>query len=385
MTELFLTPILGVFVQNKTENTLFTDEPLCKHLSIEAPRYNLEVVVLTPTSRIVKAGSAVTGYCYHLGQWKRCIKKLPTLVWNRCLKSTISSFNDELKHVYKITPHWSTSLPNKWRVYCALQKNKHMTPYLPLTILLNDTNQWLCYLTGWQDGFFIKPTCGSHGQKTYHVMENNKQNVWIIKETRLCKQPFVRLFHDREDIVKWLKNLSQQQSFIIQPYLNLNYNSCPFDVRVLMQKNENGKWSFTGSIVREGLLGTLTSNLSGGGKAIPALTFLNEVYGEAKAQKISAKIKELSFVIPTLLEQNFGRFGELGLDFGVDPIGQTWLLEVNSKPGRKGFFMAGTKKSTRHTITKPLSYARYLLQQKVSALPLLLNQPYVNIYPAKLA
>ena len=46
--------------------------------------------------------------------------------------------------------------------------------------------------------------------------------------------------------------------------------------------------------------------------------------------KIIQTIRDLSAQLPSLLEEGFGRLGELGIDFGVDTKGRVWILEVNS-------------------------------------------------------
>jgi len=60
-------------------------------------------------------------------------------------------------------------------------------------------------------------------------------------------------------------------------------------------------------------------------------------------------------------ESSFGRFAELGLDFGVEPDGRLWLLEMNSRPGREAFagFAGGT---ARTAVERPLLYARLLCE-----------------------
>ncbi|WP_036724954.1 YheC/YheD family protein, partial [Paenibacillus forsythiae] len=114
----------------------------------------------------------------------------------------------------------------------------------------------------------------------------------------------------------------------------------PFDVRVLMQKDGNGRWTLGGMAVRLGPRGSLTSNLHGGGTAVHPASFLRKQYGGAAAN-ILAELALASAFLPPLLEAGFGRLGELGLDFGIDPGGRIWLLEANSKPGRSAFALTG--------------------------------------------
>nr|WP_231638566.1 YheC/YheD family protein [Paenibacillus sp. JCM 10914] len=109
----------------------------------------------------------------------------------------------------------------------------------------------------------------------------------------------------------------------------------------------------------------MTSNLHGGGTAYPAQPYLSAQYGEETAMKIIKTVYDVSALLPSLLEESFGRLGELGIDFGVDPTGRVWLLEVNSKPGRQAFALAGDTRAARLAIEHPIRYARYLLLRQL--------------------
>src|SRR5690606_3703184 len=63
--------------------------------------------------------------------------------------------------------------------------------------------------------------------------------------------------------------------FIIQQGLDLRLPSgSVHDYRLLIQKNGSGKWEVTGCVGRIGASGSVTSNLHGGGTAVPMLKLL---------------------------------------------------------------------------------------------------------------
>ncbi|WP_277714094.1 YheC/YheD family protein [Paenibacillus mucilaginosus] len=69
----------------------------------------------------------------------------------------------------------------------------------------------------------------------------------------------------------------------------------------------------------------------------------------------------LAAELPEALEAGYGRFAELGIDFGVDRDGRLWLLEVNSKPGRSVFTLLGDARAAEAALLRPLQYAASLL------------------------
>ncbi|MNJ52792.1 Endospore coat-associated protein YheD [compost metagenome] len=214
----------------------------------------------------------------------------------------------------------------------------------------------------------MKPQNGTHGKRTLYVkmLDAELGEGLLLIGRDGSNQLFRRRFRSRQGGLDWIHKFIGASTFLLQPYLQLNNSKGePFDVRVLMQKNENGVWSMTGMAVRAGRKHSLTSNLHGGGTAHRALPFLTAELGEHAGQKAARIIRNLSHDIPEHLESNFGRLAELGIDFGVDRTGHVWILEVNSKPGRSSLFRIGDMQGARKSVENPIQYARYLLLRKI--------------------
>lgn len=116
--------------------------------------------------------------------------------------------------------------------------------------------------------------------------------------------------------------------------------------------------------VRKGQDGSLTSNLHGGGTALPVGSFLAGQFSSKQADMILKELYSLSVLIPVVLESSHGQLAELGIDFGIDTSGQLWILEVNSKPGRSALSRINEAASYIHAVTNPVHYARYLLKSR---------------------
>ncbi|WP_440118306.1 YheC/YheD family endospore coat-associated protein [Paenibacillus sp. QZ-Y1] len=363
------TKTVAVLVRAIKGSPPFSDELFCRRLHLESKPFGLNIIVL-PVSDGSEEFQLKQGYAYVSGKWK--IVPLPTLdlLMNRCLKPLPRKFRQQLQEfVAPIGQHqhryWSTSLPGKWKVHRALSTDAGLRSLLAPTTLLHSDTSWERWLVRFPKGIFFKPVSGTHGKDTFRLYQGDRDVSWIIEGRNTRNELIHRTFDCPQDVYAWLESYKTGNKMIMQPYLELNHHGRPFDIRALVQKNGQGRWSLTGCMVREGPAGSLTSNLHGGGKAHPAYPYLLNRYGRVHAETLLGTIRETVTLIPTLLESRFGRLAELGLDFGADTQGRLWLLEVNSKPGRSSFAEAGDPRMHTLTYTRPLAYARYLLQQPV--------------------
>src|SRR5690606_3104683 len=137
------------------------------------------------------------------------------------------------------------------------------------------------------------------------------------------------------------------------------------DYRLLVQKNSRGEWTPTGCAARIGPVGSVTSNLHGGGRAASMAAVLpGWVGGTAKAERIRQETEQFGIDTARYLEEQFGPLCELALDIAIDRSGQFWLLEVNPKPAREVFRQAGEKDAYRRALVRPLQYALWLYKNR---------------------
>lgn len=133
------------------------------------------------------------------------------------------------------------------------------------------------------------------------------------------------------------------------------------DYRMLVQKNGQGQWEVTGGAGRIGPERSVTSNLHGGGKAVPMNTLLAQLTSsEEKRSEIRRTAERLSLETAAYLEQSYGALCELALDLAIEKSGRIYILEVNPKPAREVFIQTGDTDAYRRAIIKPLEYALWM-------------------------
>ncbi|MBR2565603.1 MAG: YheC/YheD family protein [Paenibacillus sp.] len=362
---------IAILVRQAPGSPPFTDERFCRRLSVEGPRYGLRIIVIPIPSKLTER-SLSRGYTYEQKQWRSVPLQPMALMMNRCLGPLSKNVKQQLEQYlppgYSLRQRsWSAALPGKWEVHRTLSRCSIIRKLLVPTSRAKSPIPWEIWLARWPKGLFFKPESGTHGKNTFRLSMADIPSVWYAEGRNTNNEPFHLTFHQASDVSSWLESHQAVQKMIVQPYLELSHYGRAFDIRALVQKNGQGRWTLTGCMVREGPDNSLTSNLHGGGTAYPADAYLNERYGEDLAASLLTQISHTASLIPPLLESRFGRLGELGLDFGADVHGQLWLIEVNSRPGRTSFANAEDERMHALTYTQPLAYARYLLQQHILA------------------
>lgn len=365
---------LGVMACRKPGFPPFAEKQFLRELSLKSEGLGMQVFVFcpddaSPVSGADSAADRIKGYRFNPEEgWSTGTFPLPDIVYDRCLHRSgeeTAAAGELLNRMSQLgVKLWSRGLPGKQKVHQLLKRSSAIKPYLPATLSYTGAESLSRALLAFGGRLFMKPSGGSQGRHTLYLALTDQQRVRLQGRDR-SNRMFLHTIPVQE-MNEWVGSFTGRRRFIIQPFLKLrNGNGHPYDIRSLVQKNDRGIWSVTGIAVRQGADQGLTSNLHGGGTAFPALPYLTTDFGEEKATGIMRTIRDLSAQLPALLEEGFGRLGELGIDFGVDTSGRVWILEVNSKPGRRAFTLTGDGHAARLSVEHPIQYARYLLLRQL--------------------
>lgn len=360
---------VGILVAKSEGAVPFAEPAFCRNLCITGEQQGLEVYVFSPVSVNLENG-LVAGYFYEDGRWGRKWFSPPDIIYDRYFSRDRRQLNQKQQTLSLLKKSHAfifltQSLSGKWSVYRTLSRYPHFIPYLPETVKYQDPAGLSEWLNSHRKEAFLKPQMGTQGRRTLHVKMLEAGDEIHITGRAGNNNLINRRSPSLKQGLEWIDKFIGRRPFLIQPYLELsNAEGEPFDIRVLMQKNETGRWENTGMAARVGRKESVTSNLHGGGTAHKALPYLISEFGSHTGRKIATLIQELAAKIPEALEAHCGRLAELGIDFGVDRNGKVWILEVNSKPGRTSFVKIGDLRSARKSIQNPMGYARYLLHSK---------------------
>lgn len=359
---------VGVMVSQTEVGRHVTENKFYAELCALGPKFGLDVYVFSPL--FVNAfAKTVPGFIYIPERlcWERRTFPLPDLIYDRSFFAKRSDFERHrmaLVRMARLKPVscLGCGLKSKWDVLQSLRCDPLLRPFLPQTGKLLDSTTLIKWLAKW-GRVFIKPQGGSQGKGTAAIIRLAGEG-YLVRARDLRNQPVEQQFSGTEQLTAWVREWCGTRRFLIQPYLSLRTSAgVAFDIRALVQKNGHGLWELTGMAVRKGRAGSITSNLHGGGSAYELQPFLAGQFGREQGERIAAELRVLAKRIPPVLERFNGRLAELGLDFGVDQEGHVWIIEANSKPGRKAFFTLDRGTAYRKAIEQPIAYARYVLHR----------------------
>lgn len=345
-------------------NQLFFEKGFYKYLQLLGKKKNILVYVFYPDS-INWDKAIVNGYHFNFSKkkWENKQYPLPNFIYDRCFYVSAKTYFKYKPHVEKIKQNKRISLlghglKGKWEVYEILTKGSLYANHLPKTEKYKNPNQLLAWLKNFP--IILKPIGGSHGAGVIKVAKDN--NNFIVIGRNYFNHKITFKFQDKQKFINWINQFIGRKKFIIQQYLDLfTSNKQPFDVRVLVQKDQQGTWDVTGMSARLGDKDNITSNLHGGGRVEQLASLLEREFGQDKANIILNDINKLVLAIPSFLENSHGNLFELGIDIGIDRQGRVWIIEVNSKPGRKVFSLLNDKEKTIKALSRPILYTEYLI------------------------
>jgi len=248
----------------------------------------------------------------------------------------------------------------KWDAYRFLKNNPELLPYLPETRLVNSFHQVEIMAKKYRS-IYLKPVNGTKGKNIIRVSKNKNSpgySYYYQSNGTLYKGNAPDFYY----LKKRLRPLMAGRSYLVQREISLiRYDGGLVDIRVMAQKDNRGRWELTGMACRVGKRGAITSNISSGGSGKKVETVLRKAFSDNKQiNQIMETVAFVSLTAAQTLEYNLGNCGEMGIDIGVDKLGQVWFIEANLRPARYVFSMIGEKETRLKSVETPLLYARYL-------------------------
>lgn len=271
----------------------------------------------------------------HINEWENCEFPLPQILYDRCFYKE-DPHSQQCKAIVK----WLKTkkdllflgygLPNKMELYSKLS-DSDLSPYLLKSSLVASGESVIDDLAS-NKPLIMKPVNGSQGRGVYYLEKINNE---IIVQTDKNNKTVSRTFPYKEKAISLINFLIKDRDYLIQEYKKLSNNkNQPFDIRVLLQKNENGNWHEAAKGIRTGKEKGIVSNISAGGTISAYKDWLSG-YPSAKRDYLNNEITDILRMLPQVLETHFPPLFELGIDIGVSEDLSIWILDVNSKPGRK--------------------------------------------------
>ncbi|MGC5327921.1 YheC/YheD family protein [Brevibacillus sp. SYSU BS000544] len=315
-------------------------------------------VIFTP-DRVDLQKRTISGYVLENGEWVQQTVDYPTISFDIGYYHQPRA-NVQVRNIKNCTelPFINYGLGSKWNMHERLLKVEELQSYLIPTEYATDVSTVMKMVDEYQS-VMLKPIYGKEGKGIVRISHANGN---YMLEKGLTKQSFRSV----RKLSQQIETILGRRRFLVQRWIPiLNQNGVVFDVRALVQKNKRGKWNVRGTAVREGVKGKITSNLMDGGYPFEVVPYLANMLGKKKSRKIYRKVKQLSLIVSERMESLYERRqSQLGIDWGIDLLGNIHLIEVNIKPGVLPFKQVFGIDTKQESIRWPIQYARFFVRNR---------------------
>lgn len=230
----------------------------------------------------------------------------------------------------------SKHIASKLKKTIVLLKNKRLVLHIPPTkpFSFSTLKQMLL-----QYGMvYLKPVIGLKGKG---VMRAEKVEVGY----KLRKGRNSLIFKDIQGLYQYVRQNTGSKSYLVQKGIwTLQHNGRPFDLRIMVQKNEKRIWEVTGIVGRVAAPKLIVTNRSQGGKCLSIEGLFKPYIGSEKIPPYKQSLFRLSRIIARELQKTYPAINQLGVDIAVSHDLKPWILEVNTSPAVNPFIQLGNKR-----------------------------------------
>ncbi|MDQ0217630.1 YheC/YheD family protein [Peribacillus cavernae] len=315
--------------QLRSEEMYFTE------VALASEKENLFVYRFCP-AKIDTGAETIHGekYDYPTKEWIASQFSIPDFIYDRSFHGLIRQSEKVRFKIEWLKNHSAFlgfGLPGKHTVFQSLAQMDRLSRFLPPVKRMNKTGDIWRELSSHKK-IILKPEFGSRGIGIYLLCM--EADGWLVRMTKR-ENGYERFFDKKAALERWFLQLLQECPYVSQPYIELsNSEDEPYDVRIMLQKDSKNNWIERGRGVRVGRKHCITANLAAGARAVRFESLL-QTFPPLLQPKIEMEIQDIIHQLPIELEDKFNRLFEIGLDLGIDKKGGVWILDINSKPGRK--------------------------------------------------
>jgi hypothetical protein len=352
------TPLIGILAADGNKRFLGNQENFADLIRMGWTQGE-QIVVLTPKG--IRDNYWCSGFTLdkHSKQnrWLRALFPLPPVIYNRIPNRKIEKkpfvqmiIQKLLKadHVHIFNP----SFFDKWTFFQHMQESEKLKSLLPETTRLDSPETLSHFLKQHQD-LYLKPIEGKAGIGMMRL-RIIPQGFELIHQTP--KEKKKRILRRFSTCYQLIHRLTQQKPYLIQQTIPLaTYQEQPFDIRMLLQKDEKGTWQITGTGIRVAGKEAISTHVPMGGRIVQFNEAISAAFGD-HSKAIGEKLEQTGLEIAKWLEQKQGYLlGEMSLDLGIESNQRIWVFEANAKPQK--FDEPDIRK---RSLIRLIQYARYV-------------------------
>lgn len=355
-------PIIGILAI-EGEKGFRGNQKNFRDLIQEGRSRGIQVYVFTP-SKVNWAANTIEGFYYDAGKkrWDTSRFQLPDVIYNRIPYRENEAKPEVQKFLQTMLSHPEISMFNpsffdKGKLFESLNRVPQVQPYLPETKPLRQIGD-LHELLAKYPFVYLKPVAGKAGMGILRVERRPDGTFTQYAQAESGSKQFH--YQQLADCWQALQPQLRQQSYLVQQGITINsIHGRPFDLRVLVQKNGDGKWEISGVGARIAGQNSITTHVPRGGAIGRPEKLLQRLFGESSTEVLNRVKKAALLLAQSIEQQNPHSLGEMSMDFGVDKEGRAWFFEANAKPMK--FDEPHIRKKS---LSRIIDYSLYLFNKK---------------------
>lgn len=338
--EIYLGPVVGVFVNTKVTAAIRVGKPSFftqKHAEAGSKTnclayfYSIEGVNLDE--------GKIKGYTFvqSLNKWICDWFPMPDVIYDLGAKLDKygKPYGKYMRQQFRVNNiHFINSQRHlsKWKVHECLSKYPDMSIYLPKTTFYRSFTDVSSMLSEFKF-IFVKATNGSQGKQVLSIEKIDKGYKLNFNKHGLKEIIYKKI----EDVKVFVEKFTKKRTCIVQQGIKLiKYNGRNMDLRLLMMKDEQGKWEAVEPHCRIAQKTYKITNWSLGGDWISYEKVYPHLRSSFRKRSIPDEEELVNATKKVLYyyEKELGSFGELGMDMAIDIYGHIWFIEANTKPDK---------------------------------------------------
>lgn len=166
-----------------------------------------------------------------------------------------------------------------------------------------------------------------------------------------------------EEVVEKIDGIFQSERVIMQSAINvLEIKRGNVDMTAIIQKDGSGNLGVRAFLVRMEKEECPITSIRSGSSVYTMDNFLKEFYNYSRVEISEIKNQISEFLITTFkcIEEAYGEFGEIGIDFAIDKEWKLWFVKFNAKPGKEIVHLSSDDAGVRGVFLNPLEFGKYL-------------------------
>lgn len=281
--------------------------------------------------------------------------EIPQVIHNRSLYT-----NPITERKIKLLVQSGKQVFNGWNRYSKLyihnllMEAPSLRPHLPGTVRV--THDTLKNMMTSYSSLILKPDSGSIGRGVMKL--DRTEEGWLL--THRTRSSW-SMFKFSGSIPLFLRRKLYRENYIVQQRLPLaTYDGRPFDLRVSVQRTDQGDWKLIGIAGKVAARNTFVTNIAQGGTVYRLKEILRQ-YPELDSEQVYRDIEDFCLRAVNHLSGYLPHLADVGFDIGLTSSGFPLFVECNGRDLRISFLRGNMPEEWKATYANPIGYARYLL------------------------